>query len=253
MIAWGEYSLAAFKEPRGFLKLLEWLFAICAFATVVNFSTTFGFTTDISCGNGSSTVAPLSVRKEVTYPFALDQESERIHYNVKDICPPGSTDRPFSVGFVSNVKSDSQFFVTTGVLCFLYCTVLIGIHLYADKTYMDSVNGVVIDFLITVFIALFWISGTAAWWKGVSDLKFGANPDNWEIAKLIRPSDIATKAATNTLTGSYSGLTISILLGFINFILWSTNLWFLYKETPWYESIIKRSAPTAVIAGSPSV
>lgn len=27
---------------------------------------------------------------------------------------------------------------------------------------------------------------------------------------------------------------ISVLLGFLNCFLWTTNLWFLYKETKWF-------------------
>ena len=50
------------KEPRGFMRVLQWFFAICAFATCANFSTFLQY--DIMCGDAKE-----SVRHNVSYPF----------------------------------------------------------------------------------------------------------------------------------------------------------------------------------------
>jgi len=34
--------------------------------------------------------------------------------------------------------------------------------------------------------------------------------------------------------GSFAGANSAVFLGFLNFLLWTTNLWFLYKETSWF-------------------
>ena len=38
-----EFNVEALKEPRGLLRLMQWLFALVAFATCCDFTVTFGF------------------------------------------------------------------------------------------------------------------------------------------------------------------------------------------------------------------
>ena len=35
-------------------------------------------------------------------------------------------------------------------------------------------------------------------------------------------------------SGGFTGANSATLLGFLNFFLWTGNLWFLYKETAWF-------------------
>ena len=35
-------------------------------------------------------------------------------------------------------------------------------------------------------------------------------------------------------SGSFGGAVSAVLLGFLNFFLWTANLWYLYKETAWF-------------------
>lgn len=34
------------------------------------------------------------------------------------------------------------------------------------------------------------------------------------------------------------------IIGFLNFFLWASDLWFLYKETPWFQSRQNMGSPT---------
>ena len=52
------------KEPRGFLRLLQWLIALLAFATCCDFSLKFGFT--IVCQNKNETHSFNTIS---SYPF----------------------------------------------------------------------------------------------------------------------------------------------------------------------------------------
>jgi hypothetical protein len=253
-----EYNIEPFKEPKGFLKILQWLFAICAFATTVNFSTDFAFRVTVKCTRESSIneSVKITVRQTVEYPFDLDQPHHGQTFHLPDFpeCKNATGAGIFDIDFVSNVKTDAEFFVTTGVLSFLYATALIGIYLFANKLYTDNTNAPIIDFVFTVIFAVFWLSGSAAWAKGLSDLKNGANPAVWaRDPRLYFPMELVkdTLPIEVIKAGSFGGIVISILFGFINFILWAANLWFLYKETTWFESIMKNQAPsTSTTAGA---
>ena len=60
-----ELNLEALKEPRGLLRLLQWLFALVAFATCCDFSVSFGF--KINCTDKS--LAGPELKTEAAYPF----------------------------------------------------------------------------------------------------------------------------------------------------------------------------------------
>ena len=57
------------------------------------------------------------------------------------------------------------------------------------------------DFCFTVVIAVFWLSASAAWANGVSNLKFVVDPDNW----LVQPTGASfCKDATKAVYGVQS-------------------------------------------------
>merc|ERR1712018_639721 len=73
------------KEPRGFMRILEWFFALIAFATVANFTTSCEYT--ITCASNNYT-NPIIVTHEVYYPFQLDHVKAQIdnNNNGKPLC-----------------------------------------------------------------------------------------------------------------------------------------------------------------------
>ena len=86
----------------------------------------------------------------------------------------------------------------------------------------------------------------------LGDLKLGATPENWKNdSTLFLPSGLVHLPVQPLSSGQFGGLVISILFGFINFILWAANLWFLYKETTWFESILKNQAPSTSATTGP--
>ena len=53
------------KEPRGFIRCLQWLFALVAFATCANFSTSCGYT--VTCKDTG--LDKIVVDHPIYYPF----------------------------------------------------------------------------------------------------------------------------------------------------------------------------------------
>lgn len=83
------------------------------------------------------------------------------------------------------------------------------------------------DFVLTAILALFWFCAAVAWSNGADGLKTATDP---EKLKAICPS-----LYTTIWTSSFSRLNISLLIGYLNFFLWGSDLWFLYKETHWFK------------------
>ena len=55
------------KEPRGFLRLIQWFIALIAFATCCDFSIKFGFKVD--CKKSTDITTPLYFNTPTSYPF----------------------------------------------------------------------------------------------------------------------------------------------------------------------------------------
>uniref|UniRef100_A0A0K8TRD2 Putative conserved plasma membrane protein n=1 Tax=Tabanus bromius TaxID=304241 RepID=A0A0K8TRD2_TABBR len=188
------YSLAAFSEPRGVMRIFQFIFAICAFATTSTFSTT------VVCDSETLFTA--------NYPFSFVGS-----------CKNNTQTIPL------DVSSDAQFFVATGVLSLMYCIFIIAVYALLDDFYRSKSEVPLADFMLTVILAIFWLSGSAAWSNGTVELKRVTNPQT-----LIEFCTCEKASVT-----SFSKLNTSLVLGFLNFFLWASDLWFLYKETIWFQ------------------
>lgn len=54
---------AVLKEPRGVMRMLQWFFSICAFATCCDFSTYLQYV--VTCADGTSQ----TITHNASYPF----------------------------------------------------------------------------------------------------------------------------------------------------------------------------------------
>lgn len=221
-----------FQEPRGVMRVLQFIFAICAFATTVN------FTNEINIGYCPSETKNLLITVE--YPYELDTmdiEAQRCDTN-------GTTPAdPVKFYLPGDFSSDAQFFVATGVLSMLFTLGISTVYVMFDQIYQQNALVPMADFMLTVLLAVFWLSGSAAWANGLTGLKSITDPVS--IKDLEGCKNISCVSAA---IGSYSSLNISVILGFLNFFLWASDLWFLYKETQWF----KNANPT-VPASSPGI
>uniref|UniRef100_UPI00358FDA3B synaptoporin-like isoform X2 n=1 Tax=Myxine glutinosa TaxID=7769 RepID=UPI00358FDA3B len=94
------------------------------------------------------------------------------------------------------------------------------------------------DFWVTAIFFFLWLVSSAGWAKGLADVKTSLAMDF--IMKLIPACDmhaVHIDGIKCTVGGlAMSRLNVSVVFGFLNFILWGGNLWFAYKETPWHSS-----------------
>ena len=102
------------KQPRGFIRCLQLVFAVVAFSTLANYSTTIAIS--VVCKEGVAYPGEEfnEFIRKVTYPFRVNQLKP---VNLTGLCKITKAD---DIKFIGDFSSDAQFFVFTGVMCFLF-------------------------------------------------------------------------------------------------------------------------------------
>lgn len=208
-----DLNLSVFQEPRGVMRILQLIFTISAFASISG----YGGSVNFKCETLNTTYT-----FDFDYPFKL-------LLNKQDLNPGGSQCHP-TVTINGDFSSDAQFFVATGVLAMLYAIGIIIVYTKLDNLYKTNNQVPLLDFVLTVVFAVLWLSSSAAWANGLSGLK---QVTSAEALAWNGTSDNCTKC--HSYTSSFSTLNISVVLGFLNFFLWGSDLWFVYKETAWFQ------------------
>jgi len=234
------FNPEALKQPRGFMRLMQCFFAMLAFSFCAGFSSRLSF--KITCHDtaDNSSIVTREVIRDYSYPFALDNmDAVKVHLCGKDEI----------FNFPGNFSSDSQFFVFIGVICWLYTILSLLVYTFLSDAYEEEQkNYPIYDLVISGLFAFFWLACSSAWGHGLSGLKTVGDPENWIFDNRedsLAPPCMKSSAGTyidqsieeckTTYAGNFAGGNISVVLGFLNLFLWTTNIWFLYKETRWFK------------------
>ncbi|XP_041347552.1 synaptophysin-like isoform X2 [Gigantopelta aegis] len=224
------FNPSVLKEPRGFIKPIEWIISIFAFATTTSFSTNVDFTVPCNITKG-----------EVSYTFSYPFDLQNIGFKIP-VCPTNVTTS--TVHLLQGAESPAQFYVFVGVMAFLYCLVALILYIFFDDLYRKNTKIVAADFIVSVVITALWLISSSAWAQGVSDVKLYTDPqESGLFENKIFPECVQPDACKVTFLGNFAGLNVSIIFGFLNFGVWVGNLWFLYKETPWFK--VKSKPPSS--------
>ncbi|XP_008113211.2 synaptoporin isoform X1 [Anolis carolinensis] len=211
----------AVKEPLAFLRVLEWLFAIFAFATCGGYSG--GLRLSVDCAN--KTQSDLSIDIAFAYPFRL--------YQVNFDAPTCEGKRE-KLSLIGDFSSSAEFFVTIAVFAFLYSLAATVVYIFFQNKYRENNRGPLIDFIVTVVFSFLWLVGSSAWAKGLSDVKVATDPD--EVLLLMSACKQQSNKCLPLRSPVMSSLNTSVVFGYLNFILWAGNIWFVFKETGWHSS-----------------
>lgn len=225
MMESSDWRIRALLEPRGFIRFIEFILAIVAFATTGGFSTHFAFM--LKCPNGTKTIVN-SVT--VSYPFRLSAQPVSFHFCNGTV---GTTTMN------GNFAPSAEWFVFVGVTAFLFSLASMIFYVMFDAKVRASNDKMVTigDLAVTVLYAFFWLTAASAWAWGLSQVKY------WTSQQVFLQNDplpsVCSEGNTDNCSGfsaaNYGSLNASVAFGFLNFFLWSCNVWFVYKESPYHQ------------------
>lgn len=213
-------NLDALKEPRGFIKLLEFILAIFAFATTTSHSTESTFVVK-GCSEGPRTV---QVPFGYHYSLSSGEASFTCNRTTVSAVPWG------------NFSAPSQFYVFVGVMAFLYSIAAVVLYVWFDDKYRKFDQIPIADFIVSAVFTLLWLISSSAWAQGVTNVKYYTDPEEMFAAGHVETCGPDGKfECETTSTGNFASLHVSIIFGFLNMCVWGGNLWFLFKETKWFK------------------
>uniref|UniRef100_A0A8C4MLD9 Synaptophysin like 1 n=1 Tax=Equus asinus TaxID=9793 RepID=A0A8C4MLD9_EQUAS len=212
-----QLNLSPLKEPLGFIKVLEWIASIFAFATCGGFK---GKTEiQVSCPKNPEN---RTITAAFGYPFRLNQAAFQAPPGV-NVCDVEWRDHVL----IGDYSSSAQFYVTFAVFVFLYCMAALLLYLGYTGLYRDSRKLTMTDFVVTLVATFLWLVSTSAWAKALTDIKIATGPN---IVRELGPCNQRVTCHFGSVT-SMGSLNVSVIFGFLNMILWGGNAWFVYKET----------------------
>uniref|UniRef100_A0A4W5MRA4 Synaptophysin-like 2a n=1 Tax=Hucho hucho TaxID=62062 RepID=A0A4W5MRA4_9TELE len=206
-------DLGPLKEPLGFIRVLEWVFTIFAFATTGGYSGTTHIS--VKCGDAM----PKDMDVGFGYPFRLPS------YGPLKV-PMCNRNATIEIYLQGDYSSSAEFYVCVGVFGFLYCTATLVLYLGYQHVYREG-RGPTFDLLVTAAFAFLWLVSSSAWGKGLTDVKWATNPNH--LVEACQPLCSPGKFP------SMGQLNASVIFGFLNLILWTGNCWFIFKETHFHK------------------
>ncbi|TRY99470.1 hypothetical protein DNTS_023004 [Danionella cerebrum] len=196
-------------------------FAIFAFSTCGGYSGVFRMS--VECKNRSE--SDLNIEVEFGYPFRLHQ----VWFDAPT-CKGPEPERLFLVG---DNSSSAEFFVTIAVFSFLYSMAAASVYIFLLEKYREGSKGAQADFVVTAVFTFMWLICSAAWAKGLSDVKRATDPD--DVINLIPACDREENRCKEIHEPVMSGLNTSVV----------GNLWFIFKETGWMAAFAGTYMPSA--------
>eukprot|EP00118_Oscarella_pearsei_P025051 m.307384 g.307384 ORF g.307384 m.307384 type:complete len:270 (+) comp42222_c0_seq1:47-856(+) len=218
-----DYNFAVFKEPRGFIKIIELIFVILALAVLVSFDTSGGITISSTSGLSNSTSY---TKFKVRYDFDGD-----------DYIFTDSGGNTFNLGD-DKFGPSAGYYVATSSLTLMYTAAAIGCYVFVEPRLNPQKQNIyfLVAFSATCGLTLFWLIGGAVWSHATDGV-----PSIVDQA-FVRYRSTYCPPTTTCLDDKpgYGGMIVGVVLAFLNFFIWLFDCWFVFKETTIFRSRFKK-------------
>ncbi|XP_039297201.1 synaptophysin [Nilaparvata lugens] len=209
-------DLNVLKEPRGVNRVLQFIISILAALFLYSYEGKISIQYCVD----------RTLELTYSYPFRISTLAKNATCNGTIHKIELFEDDGFSIY--------AEYFLYISIASVLFCVVLMFIYVKMTSAYETDNRYPLGDFIGTMVLAVFWLFCSAAWSHGLSFLKVTTSPKVLlRTLKNIDSGDVFKFSSVKT--ASYFGLNVSALLGCLSFFLWAADLWFLYKETPWFQ------------------
>lgn len=228
------------KEPRGFIRVIQFFLGIITALIHTHFSTYYEYF--VVCHSHDN----FTVRHDINYPFRLDHDTP---VNVSCDYSGYRETKVFSQYPPGDLKSSAVFFAFTGYSTAILAAAFLVVYVFFSQKYLDEQRMFPkIDCAVSfVFGVVFWLAASASWANGVITLKSICDPGqtswlytaDYSICNKVRmrghTSGTGAFDCIVTYAGRFGGANAAVILGFLNLFVWCAGLWFIYKETAWFE------------------
>ncbi|KAL2093904.1 hypothetical protein ACEWY4_011216 [Coilia grayii] len=215
-------NLTPLKEPLGFIKILEWLTAIFAFGSCGSFSGRNIIT--LFCGG----VRNETLNVTIHYPFRLN-EVMLVSAN-STLCGRLVQE----THLVGDSAFSAEVFVAVAIMAFCYSMATLLVYLGYMDSYRDPQGSSwpQTDFSMTILFATIWLVCSSAWAKGLQNVRDATGTAGIQATLSVCQAQGVVCEVTER--ANMRSLSVSVVFGFLNLVLWLGNVWFTYKETPWH-------------------
>lgn len=210
-------NINVLKEPRGFIRILQVLFAIISWSTTATFSTTTLLQVD--CPDGAN----FPIDYKISYPFDLTKVVVSAPFNCTD--DTNLVDDIFPIDF----SSTAMLYTLISALSLFYAIGCIVYYALFSIKYQNDPLVPMVDFCITFLFTILWTLIACTWLLNVTDLKHYTHPNYFkDFLNICSDPDSHCQPSS---PGKWSSLTASIICGFTCVVLWLGSSWFVFKET----------------------
>lgn len=188
--------------------------------------------------DGKDHVYRYSAAYDIKYPFNIDPKLF-IKYPFRDgqCIEPAVPEIRVGEKETIDKSTTAEFFVTTGVLAFLYSLAAMLVYVLADNLYANAPIIPFFDLVATGVLTLFWFLGWCSWvaqWGNVKDFYYNLPGILCSDLPPIPDTHKYTLECNNIGDVRFSKMTISLIFGFANIVLWAGSSWFVFKETSFH-------------------
>ncbi|CAN0130117.1 unnamed protein product [Lampetra planeri] len=199
------------------------IFAILAFATCCGYHGELLF--QLPCGNSSERLGDVHV--PIQYPFR-DGATVAMDAGRPSALPAG----------LAGVVPSARLLVAVGVVSLLYSLCATVATIFYQRNYLRNNRGPKIDVSVSLVLSLLWLLASCLWAASLAELRASLQPAH--LGALVPACRAAAAAAAAAAAGRDpraaalpQALPAGMVFGFINWLLWTGNVWFVYKETGW--------------------